>query len=54
MTDDRYRGSLREAFHNWRWSTEPLPRKVRMLVRNEWRKLRTLKSCCGHIDEVGC
>ena len=34
----------------------PLPwyRKIALLVRNNWTKIRTGSSCCGHLGEPGC
>ena len=54
MTDDRYRPSVHEAFRNWSTSDLPFLTKVRLTARNEWKKLRTMKGCCGNIDEPGC
>lgn len=51
---ERYRPSLRESLHNWSYSEEPFLRKVRLVARNEWKKLRTLRNCCGNIGEPGC
>lgn len=55
MSDgERYRPNLRHALENWRHSDLPFWKKARLTAKNEWRKLRTLKSCCGNIDEPGC
>lgn len=51
---ERYHPSIREAFENWRYSDLPFFTKVRLTARNEFKKIRTLKSCCGNIDEPGC
>jgi len=32
----------------------PLGRKARLLIRNNWKKIRTGKSCCGNFGEPGC
>jgi len=32
----------------------PLGQKVRLLVRNNWTKLRRGTNCCGHQGEPGC
>ena len=34
----------------------PLPwhRKIALLVQNNWTKIRTGSSCCGHPGEPGC
>lgn len=39
---------------NWKESNAPLHKKLAMLIKNNWIKLRTAKSCCGHPGEVGC
>jgi len=54
MSKDRYRPSFRESFENWQYSDLPLWKKLRLTAKNELIKIRTMKSCCGHIDEVGC
>lgn len=46
--------SMRDAFSNWRHSDLPLPRKVFLLMRNNTKKVVTLKDCCGHHGEPGC
>ena len=35
---------------------QPMPwrRKLRLLVSNNFKKLKTLRSCCGNYDEPGC
>jgi hypothetical protein len=32
----------------------PLGRKLRLLFRNNWIKIRTGSTCCGHPGEPGC
>ncbi|MHB8868997.1 MAG: hypothetical protein ACYC6T_17605 [Thermoleophilia bacterium] len=32
----------------------PLVQKVRLVARNNWIKLRTGSTCCGHPGEPGC
>ncbi|HEC98922.1 MAG TPA: hypothetical protein ENN18_00855 [Proteobacteria bacterium] len=32
----------------------PWPEKVRLLIRNNWIKIRNLQNCCGHPGEPGC
>lgn len=32
----------------------PWRQKVLLLVRNNWIKIRTGSSCCGHHGEPGC
>lgn len=32
----------------------PWPKKVWLLVRNNWIKIRHAHSCCGHPGEPGC
>lgn len=54
MSEHRYRPSIREAFQNWSTSELPFLRKVRVTAKNEFKKFRTMKNCCGNIDEPGC
>ena len=51
---ERYRPSIRHSFENWRSSDLPLLKKLTLTAKNEWRKVRTLKNCCGHPGEPGC
>ncbi len=32
----------------------PLERKVHLLLRNNWIKVRRRSNCCGHPGEPGC
>jgi hypothetical protein len=52
--EGRYRPTLRAFFTNWRESPLPFHRKLGVALANNWRKLRTGKSCCGHFGEPGC
>ena len=45
--------SLRDVLTNMR-APMPLRRKLCLLARNNWTKLRTLRNCCGHQGEPGC
>ena len=54
MTDDRYKPSIKESLYNWRYSEEHFLTKVALTFKNEFRKVRTLKDCCGHVNEPGC
>lgn len=42
-----------EALDNLR-KPMPLGRKIRLIVRNNWIKLRTRSECCGNHGEPGC
>jgi len=33
---------------------EPSPKKIRLLLRNNWLKLKNWRNCCGHPGEPGC
>lgn len=33
---------------------EPWTVKIRLLLRNNWLKLRRRQNCCGHPGEPGC
>lgn len=39
---------------NWRDYDAPFGTKLRMLLRNNWTKVRTRNSCCGNNGEPGC
>lgn len=39
---------------NWRAYDAPLGTKLRLVLRNNWRKLRTASTCCGNDGEPGC
>ncbi len=47
------RPNLRAVVANLR---QPMPwhRKVRLVLRNNWIKLRTRSDCCGNYGEPGC
>lgn len=47
------RPNLRTVIENLR---HPMPwgRKLRLVVRNNWIKLRTRSDCCGNYGEPGC
>ncbi len=47
------RPSLRAAFTNLQ---VPMPwsRKLRLMARNYWIRVRTGSNCCGHDGEPGC
>ncbi len=47
------RPSLRAALANL-WQEMPLGLKLRLLARNNWAKMRSRQSCCGHPGEPGC
>lgn len=48
------RPSLRVSFSNWRTYEAPALTKLRLALRNNWRKLRRRRSCCGNEGEPGC
>lgn len=47
------RPSLRAVFTNMQASM-PMRRKLRLVLRNNWIKLRTGQNCCGNLGEPGC
>jgi hypothetical protein len=47
------RPSISSVFTNLQ-APMPWRRKVRLLVRNIWIRLRTGSNCCGHYGEPGC
>lgn len=48
------RPSLGAVAPNWREYDAGFGTKLRLLLRNNWRKLRTRRSCCGNDGEPGC
>jgi hypothetical protein len=53
MCDEKRRGSVSESVDNLR-QPMPLGRKMKLMVRNNWRKVRTRSDCCGNYGEPGC
>jgi hypothetical protein len=51
--DDKRRGTLQQSLDNLR-QPMPLGRKLRLLVHNNWIKIRTRSDCCGNYGEPGC
>lgn len=51
---DRSRQSFGNTITNWREYDAPFATKLRLLLRNNWRKIRTRSSCCGNDGEPGC
>ncbi|MBI4302109.1 MAG: hypothetical protein HY664_05850 [Chloroflexi bacterium] len=47
------RAGLGAFFTNLR-QPMPWPTKIRLLIANNWRKIRTGSDCCGHPGEPGC
>jgi hypothetical protein len=45
--------NLRSALSNL-GAPMPLGRKIQRLIANNWTKVRTRSSCCGHYGEPGC
>jgi len=33
---------------------EPLSWKIKLVLRNNFLKLTSMKDCCGHLGEPGC
>jgi hypothetical protein len=48
------RPSLRSSVTNWREYDAPFRTKLRLLLRNNWKKVRTHSNCCGNDGEPGC
>ncbi len=49
-----HRPSLRNVARNWQSHDGSFAEKVRMLVRNNVKKVATLSHCCGRPGEPGC
>ena len=46
--------SAKSFLSNWRDYEAPLPKKVRLSLRNRWIATGLMKGCCGHPGEPGC
>ena len=44
----------RIAYLNFRRYDAPLSVRLRLFLRNNWIKARTLSLCCGNLGEPGC
>jgi hypothetical protein len=53
MCGENQHGTVSESVQNLR-QPMPLSRKVMLVVRNNWIKVRTRSSCCGNHGEPGC
>ncbi|MEO8538975.1 MAG: hypothetical protein ABI577_04480 [bacterium] len=53
MTSAR-RQSLGNVLTNWREYDAPFGTKLKLLLRNNWTKVRTRSNCCGNDGEPGC
>ena len=49
----RRRSSMKAVFTNMNVQM-PLHRKLYLVFRNNWIKIRTRQNCCGHPGEPGC
>lgn len=47
------RPSIQASLENLR-QPMPLGRKLRLVFRNNWIKVRTASDCCGNYGEPGC
>lgn len=53
MCSENRHGTVSETLQNLR-QPMPLGRKVELVLRNNWIKLRTRSDCCGNYGEPGC
>jgi hypothetical protein len=53
MCAERRRGTASETLENLR-QPMPLGRKLKLVIRNTWIKIRTRSDCCGNYGEPGC
>jgi hypothetical protein len=53
MCTQQRRGTPRETLKNLRQPI-PLRRKLYLVLRNNWIKIRTRSNCCGNYGEPGC
>ena len=54
MSGGAPRPSLAAARANWRRSHLPFGPRLRLALRNTWRKARTRSGCCGDYGQPGC
>jgi len=45
---------MRNFFSNFKAYPAPLPTKLRLALRNNWRKIKTRRPCCGNLGQPGC
>ena len=50
----RRRQSFGNVLTNWREYDAPIGTKLKLLLRNNWTKVRTRSNCCGNDGEPGC
>jgi hypothetical protein len=48
------RPSLRSAIRNLREGDRSLAERVRLVIRNQLRRVETHQGCCGNYGEPGC
>lgn len=48
------RSSGNAFFANFSTYDAPFPMKVRLVLANSWRKVRTRSDCCGNYGQPGC
>lgn len=53
MCSDQRHGTPQELADNLR-QPMPLSRKLRLIIRNGWIRIRTGSNCCGNHGEPGC
>ena len=53
MCGEQRRGTAAETLQNLR-QPMPLRRKIRLALRNYWRRIETRSDCCGNYGEPGC
>jgi len=49
-----HRPSAGNFFKIWRASDKSFLTKSKLVVKNQFIKVRTLKDCCGNYGEPGC
>jgi hypothetical protein len=52
--DKKIKPSVRVAITNWHDYDAPFFTKLRLLIRNNWIKIKNRSSCCGNLGEPGC
>jgi hypothetical protein len=51
---EKVKPSVRVAITNWHDYEAPFMVKLKLLLRNNWIKIKNRSSCCGNHGEPGC
>ena len=54
MCEEKSKPSLKAIFSNWNRSNASFLEKIKMLLKNNLRKIKNGETCCGNQGQVGC